>query len=346
MMPERAELARDFLVVDAPAPVVRLAPYVTRSEPVVENAPSARLPRGPVVVAIGAFDGFHVGHRALIERTVADARAQGMAAWAVTFDPDPDEVVAPAPAPRLLSVDDRLGVLAASGVDGVLVIPFTPELAALDHASFFEQVLFAVLDVRAIHVGSDFRLGARGASTVSVMQEWCAARGVAVYGHDLVFDGGSPVSATRIRARLAACDVAGTTRELGRRYLVRGHVEGGRGEGTGMGFPTANIAVDPARQMPGAGVYGGLALVDGTVWPAAINVGLPPTYRDLPGSAALEANLIGFSGDLYGRPIALAFDSFLRPSRTFASTDELIATVLGNIDAIRAALGDSGVVLA
>lgn len=314
MMPAQEELARDFLTAAPTAAVRTAAEAAERGE------------RPPAAIAIGVFDGLHVGHRDLIARTVADARARGCISCAVTFDPDPDAVLAREPARHLMTTADRIAALAASGVDEVVVVPFTRELAALDHARFFDEVLLPALDVRAVHVGSDFRLGAGGASTVSVMAAWCAERGIVVTGHDLVLDDGAAA-------------------ELGRRYLVRGQVTAGRGAGTEMGFPTANIACDPACQMPADGVYSALACVGGTVWPAAVNVGLPPTYRDDPASATLEANLIGFTGDLYHQPIALAFDAFLRPSRVFPSTDELIKTVLGNIETIRARFGETGVAI-
>ena len=142
----------------------------------------------PACVAIGAFDGVHRGHRHLLERCVADARARGVAAVAVTFDPDPDVVVSAAPAPKLLCCADRLRALSASGVDLVLVVPFTSALAALDHEAFFTRVLAPELDIRAVHVGSDFRLGAHGASTVEVIRAWGRDRGIEVLGHDLVLD--------------------------------------------------------------------------------------------------------------------------------------------------------------
>ena len=130
---------------------------------------------------------------------------------------------------------------------------------------------------------------------------------------------------------------------LGRPYMLRGVVAGGRHQGSDMGFPTANIQVPDGIQVPADGVYEGLVLVDDTVWPAAVNVGLPPTYADDAASAHLEANLIGYAGDLYGASVSLAFTRWLRPSRVFNSLDELIATVEGNIEDIRHNLGEQGV---
>ena len=330
MMPPVDELRRDLLVSGVQAPVWHLG----RTD---------SLELGNAVIAIGAFDGVHRGHLELLQRTQADARARRAHAYAVTFDPDPDVVVSPHPARHLMSVADRLRALAASGVDGVIVVPFTRELAALDHEQFFCDVLQPVCTIRAIHVGSDFRLGARGASDVAVMSAWGIERGINVYGHDLVLDGDAPVSATRIRSLIDAGALEQAAAELGRRYLVRGRITTGRGQGSALGFPTANVSFDTSLQLPAAGVYAGFACVEGTVWPAAINVGLPPTFEDRLGSAALEANLIGFTGDIYGDRIDLVFEERLRPSFKFDDVQDLIATVQRDIGHVREQYGCEGV---
>ena len=281
---------------------------------------------GSASIAIGVFDGVHRGHQELIEALVRDARAHGCKAVVVTFDPDPDVVVSSSPAQKLMTTADRL----------------TPEVAALDHIDFLSLVS-RVADIRSIRVGSDFRLGRGGASGVAEMRTWGAERGVDVYGHDLLCEGGEAICATRIRHELGQGHVELAAELLGRPYMVRGGVIRGRHEGSGMGFPTANLQVPGGIQVPADGVYEGLVLVDDTVWPAAVNVGLPPTYADDAASAHLEANLIGYAGDLYGASVSLAFTRWLRPSRVFDSLDELIATVEGNIEDIRHNLGEQGV---
>ena len=300
----------------------------------------------PCVVSIGAFDGFHEGHDTLIRALIADARERKLPAVAVTFDPDPDQVLPGVPAKRLLTVSDRLRALAGSGVDAVVVVPFTSGLAALDHAAFFTRVLGGVLSVRAVHVGEDFRLGRGGASTVPVITAWGEKHGMAVYGHKLVRDGGQPVSATRIRALLAQGLAREAARELGRGYAVPGTVEHGRGQGTGMGFPTANIRVDAALQLPGEGVYAGAVLAGGSAWPAAVNVGVPTLFADDARSARLEANLLGFSGNLYGEEVRVLFAERLRPTMAFPSVEALVAEVKRNIEQVRAVYGDKVVRLA
>ena len=268
-----------------------------------------------------------------------------MAAVAVTFDPDPDEVESAHPAPKLTSMDGRLRALTSIGVR-VAVVPFTRQLAALDHVAFFEGVLAPYLDIRAIHVGSDFRLGARGASTVPIIADWGTQKGIAVTGHDLILDGDAPITATRIRSLIARGDVDSARRLLGRRPMLRGQVGPGRGQGTGMGVPPANVEVPGYAQMPADGVYAGFAEVDGAVWPAAINAGVPPMFADSVKSARLEANLIGFSGDLYDKKVAIAFDRLLRPSHSFESVDALIEAVNRDIETVREQFGTSPVRIA
>lgn len=333
MMPSLLELHNAFgTYADAAAPVLRLDDIVQE-----------RRSLGRACIAIGAFDGVHLGHRALLGDTVADARARGARSYAVTFDPDPDCVLPGTPALKLMGSQERLRVLAHTGVDGVLVIPFTRELASLDYQAFFADVLGGVMDIASIYVGSDFRLGRQGLGTVDAITSWGRPRGIDVEPHELVMRCGQAVTATRIRAELAAGHVENARDLLGRPYAIHGTVAAGRGEGSDMGFPTANLVVPAGIQVPADGVYEGIALVGDTAYPAAVNVGLPPTYADNAASAHLEANLIGFSGDLYGRSMALAFTRFLRPSRVFDSLDELIATVEGNIHDVIDNLGDRGV---
>ena len=297
---------------------------------------------GAASIAIGVFDGVHRGHHELINAVVRDARARGCKAVVVTFDPDPDVVVSSSPAQKLMTTADRLHALALTEVDAVVAVPFTPAVASLDHEGFL-KLLSRVVDIRSIRVGSDFRLGRGGASGVAEIQTWGSEHGVDVYGHELLCVDGQTICATRIRQELRQGHVELAAELLGRPYMLRGIVAGGRHQGSDMGFPTANIQVPEGIQVPADGVYEGLVLVDDTVWPAAVNVGLPPTYADDAASAHLEANLIGYAGDLYGASVSLAFTRWLRPSRVFDSLDELIATVEGNIDDIRHNLGEQGV---
>ena len=176
---------------------------------------------GAASIAIGVFDGVHRGHQELIAALVRDARAHGCKAVVVTFDPDPDVVVSPSPAQKLMTTADRLHAVAQTGVDAVVAVPFTPEVAALDHAGFL-ALLSRVVDIRSIRVGSDFRLGRGGASGVAEMRSWGSERGVDVYGHDLLCEGGEAICATRIRHELGQGHVELAAELLGRSYMLRG----------------------------------------------------------------------------------------------------------------------------
>lgn len=299
---------------------------------------------GEAVCTIGAFDGVHRAHRFLFASTVADAMRRRARSVIVTFDPDPDELFCPRDKVRkLLDNEDRVRLLSGFGADCVLVVPFTRELAARSPESFLKDVLGSFCEVKAIHVGSNFHLGAGNAGTVEVLRAIGARDGFDVLGHSLQCSDATPVSATRIRNLIAAGSVEEAADLLCRPHFLRGAVVHGRHQGSAFGFPTANVQVDYPYVMPAEGVYAGFVAVGETAWPAAINVGVPRTFAALPGCAYLEANLLGFSGDIYDQPVSVAFTRFLRPQRTFASREELVSTVLGNIEQVRSDLGDEGI---
>ncbi len=300
---------------------------------------------GPVVAAIGAFDGVHRGHRELLARAREDARRRGLPLVAVTFDPDPSAVLGESAQPALLSRDDRLRMVWSVGLDGLLVCDFTPETAALDYREFMVG-LQGVTDLASIHVGEDFCLGARGLGTVGRLSAWGAQEGVDVFGHRLLALDGSPVSATRIRRDLERGDVQEARRLLARYHFSHGTVVHGRGEGASFGFPTANVACPAGSVAPASGVYGGYAVVNGLAWPAAVNAGFPPTFAAKGPEAAgpfLECALVGFSGDLYGADVDVVLTDELRPSRKFTDVGDLRSVVLGNIEQVRRRLGDEAV---
>lgn len=306
----------------------------------------ANRPVTPCCCAIGAFDGVHAGHRALIAAASSDARARGVACAVVTFDPDPARVLAPGrTGVELLSIPDRLAMLASTGVDALVVIPFTPELAALDYRAFLDDVLIRRLGVVAAHVGTNFRMGRDGAGDVAALADHGRAGGVDVVAHDLALASGEPVSATRVRGLLAAGDVIRAADLLGRDHFVRGSVVHGRGEGTGFGFPTANVVFDDVTCLPAEGVYAGYVAHDAQAWPAAINVGTPRSFAGTTGAPMLEANLLGFSGSLYDERVAVSFVTRLRGQQRFNSFDELERTVLGNVQWVREHVGERAVPL-
>lgn len=289
-------------------------------------------PLGPCVVALGVFDGVHVGHQALVRDAVALARSRGVRCVVLTFDRDPDQVVSPATAmPQLLDLEDKVSLLAKQGADVVLVVPFTARLAAMPPLVFLDEVLLKTMTPVAVAVGRDFRFGHRAEGDVGVLSRYGAANGFVVLAHDLVGDEQGPVSSTRIRRLVEAGDVGHAALLLGRPHRVRGLVVRGRGEGAELDAPTANLSTAPFAALPSHGVYAGRVELDGEVYPAAISVGPPPTFPDA--DVEIEAHLIGFRGDLYGRVLTIELLEYLRPQRRFDDSAELAAAIREDIDA-------------
>ena len=282
--------------------------------------------------AFGVFDGLHVGHRFLIgkavETTPSDARSV-----AITFDVDPDEVFHPERLKKLMRNADRIDELARSGVDDVVVLPFTPELFSLTPHEFLATAFSAGVPSH-LHVGENFRFGAKAAGTVADLQEWGKRTGCQIHSHHLVSADGAPVTATRIRKLLLACELDEANRLLGHPYALRETVRRGRGEGTGFGFATANLLVKPHDRVLGEGVYAAYATLAGTRFKAAVSVGVSPTF-EATSTANMEVHILDFEGDLVDRPIWVEFVKHLRPMRKFDSTEELIACVTADIQWVR-----------
>ncbi|HEY5540237.1 MAG TPA: riboflavin biosynthesis protein RibF [Coriobacteriia bacterium] len=289
-------------------------------------------PLGSAVVAIGVFDGVHVGHQALLRHTVADAAARGAHSVAVTFDRDPDQVVSPeTAAPQLLTLADKLAAMSRCGVDAILVVPFTSQLAELTPESFLDSVLLAALAPVAVHVGSDFRFGKMATGDVSTLQRVGALRGFDVVPHHLITADGEAITSTRIRGLVAAGKIADATRLLGGHPCVAGTVHRGRGEGAGLGYPTANVVPVEFAALPGDGVYAGRAtLADASSWAAAISVGTPPMFPEA--KDHLEAHLIDFAGDLYDQTITLEFWERLRDLQGYRTLDALKSAIAADVD--------------
>ena len=283
--------------------------------------------------AFGVFDGLHLGHRYLLDSAIATNDAPEGRSMAITFDIDPDEVFHPDRLKKLMRNADRIDALCASGVDDVLVLPFTSELSTLNPQEFLAKT-FSCGAPAHLHVGIDFRFGARAAGTVQTLEEWGSEADCMIHAHDLVSADGKPITATRIRTLLLNCDVREAARLLGRPYALRETVQRGRGEGTGFGFATANLQVKPHDRVLGEGVYAAYATVDGTRCKAAVSVGVSPTF-EATSVANMEVHILDFDGDLVDRPITVEFVEHLRAMKKFDSTEELIATVTADIQWVR-----------
>lgn len=288
-------------------------------------------PLGPAVITIGVFDGVHRGHRELIRATRKDALRRGVLSAIITFDTDPERVVAPERAtPRLLDDESRITLLRETGADAVLVVPFDEHVRGCAPERFLDEMVARAFDPKAIHVGAGFRFGARGSGDTDTLYVWAARHDVDVTVHPLVIADGEAVTSTRIRSLVAAGDVRAAFELLDRAHALHGTVHEGRGHGRLLGFPTANLAVDPGAALPATGVYAGRAVLsDGTSWPAAIVVGRPPTFPEA--TDALEVHLIGFSGDLVGRQLTVEFVERLREQRAFTSMHALQEAIAADV---------------
>ena len=274
---------------------------------------------GPRAVAIGTFDGVHLGHRAV----VAAAVESGLPVAAVTFDPHPRSVLGAEPVPLLCSLERRLELLGELGVAEALVVPFDRELAALEPGAFAERYL-APLGATVVAAGADFRFGRGRAGDLELLRS---------LGYDVrpvpLVEG---VSSSRARELVAAGEVVDAARLLGRPVEVEGTVVSGDARGAGLGFPTANLEPPAGVLVPRLGIYAGAAL--GTR--AAVSVGTNPTYEV--GELRVEAFLLDFEGDLYGRRLVVELWRRLRDEAAFDSEEALVAQIAQDVAETRAAV--------
>lgn len=309
---------------------------------------SDRLPEAVSVAStIGVFDGVHIGHQAVFRQVREVAERLEVASAVVTFDTHPAHVVRPESAPRLLTTLERkLELIEAEGIDYAFVVHFDEERAATHPEVFVEQVFVDALHARAIVVGEDFHFGKGRSGNVDGLREIGEEWGFEVHALDLIRhreDAREPVSSTKIRRALAGGDVVRAAEMLGRPYTVRGIVEHGDRRGSGIGFPTANLPVPKVMAWPADAVYAGWCTrANGEQHPCAINIGRRPTFYEHTEQSLLEAHLIDFDGDLYGEQIDVSFVAFLRSERKFDGIEQLRAQLTTDIDDARTLLGGGG----
>jgi len=277
---------------------------------------------GALHLALGVFDGVHLGHRAVVDAAVAGARESGGVAGVVTFEPHPIQVLAPGKAPRriLASLEHKERLLEALGVSVVVVLPFTAEFARREAREFAEELFGCAPDLRQVTVGEDWKFGHdRGGSAV-FLREWGKDAGVQVDAVAPVMMEGERISSTRIRQAIRDGNLAAAAAMLGREFSVYGVVAHGRQLGAKIGTPTANIEVGD-EQLPPDGVYVVQAEVGGVLRKGVGNLGMRPTVgaeRRL-----LEVHLFDFAGDLYGQEMEVWFGAYLRGEEKFESVEAL-----------------------
>ena len=295
---------------------------------------------GPSAVTIGKFDGVHQGHRAVIGRLRQVAEAHGLRSVVVTFDRNPLAVLAPDRCPEaLMSLRQKLGLLATTGLDATLVLPFDHDLAALAPDEFVQRVLVDTLDARSVLVGSDFRFGARGAGDVTMLERLGREHGFSVEIIDDVRpEGERRASSTWARELLAAGEVRQASELLGHAPTVSGIVVHGAARGRELGFPTANLSPDSEGLIPADGVYAGWLTDAGTRYPAAISVGNNPTFEGVP-RKQVEAYVLDRELDLYDRMVEVEFVERIRGMVAFDSIEALIERMHVDVDVARELLG-------
>jgi len=299
---------------------------------VVKAAPGGR------VVALGVFDGVHLGHQAILREAAGMAGEVGASSTVVTFDPHPDTVLRPRSAPRILtSLERKAELLAGLGIDELVVVKFDRGFSMLSPEAFCRLVLSTRLGARSVFVGENFRFGHLGEGTAERLREYGAEHGFLVRPVSLVDQGGRPVSSTRIREELRAGHVEQAARLLGRPHRVEGEVVRGAGRGRTLDAPTANLAIPVGVALPRLGVYATRSIIDReVVQPSVTSVGTNPTfYKDR--KVRVETLLLDYSGELYGSHIAVDFLERIRAQRTFTDAGSLAAHIQKDIIAARKA---------
>jgi len=297
-------------------------------------------PRGlpPAAVTIGNFDGVHRGHRAMLARVIEVARARGLVATVLTFEPHPRELFAPASAPtRLTSLREKLELLAAHGVDHVHVQRFSREFAALAPEAFVERALVRLLATRWILVGEDFRYGAKRAGDFASLAASAGRHGFELEAMPTVTNGGTRVSSSAVRDALARGELKRAAELLGRPYSISGRVVHGKKLGRALGFATANVQLKHNRP-PLGGIFAvRVAGVDAAPRDGVASLGVRPTVH-ADGRPVLEVHLFDFADDLYGRHLRVEFLAKIRDEERYPDLDTLKAQIARDCDAARALL--------
>src|SRR5471030_606679 len=286
-----------------------------------DDAYRTRRAKHGLVLAVGFFDGFHRGHRAIVD-TVLQLRKPGERAGVLTFREHPSAFLRPADTPPLITtLEERINLLARAGIDEAFVLPFDASIASLGPDAFLDEMLTGAIGARAMVVGANFRFGAKRAGDVAYARAHLAERGFACVVVPNTLDEGERVSSTRVRKAIADGDLETADRLLGESFSVRGRVILGFGRGHDLGFPTANIDVPRGKMLPPDGVYGIVGRYEGRDYRGLVSIGTNPTFDG--GVRTVEAWLLDFHASIYGEELALRDFRFIRAQQRFDTIDAL-----------------------
>jgi riboflavin kinase/FMN adenylyltransferase len=287
----------------------------------------------PAVLTMGKFDGLHLGHQQLIDTAVDRARSLGFLSAVLTWEPHPNVVLRPdQPLQLLTSLEEKIALIAGRSPDMLIIAPFTAETKATSAEAYMRQ-LRAGLPLRELWVGEGFAMGRGRAGDVPSLMAIGTELGFAVGALAKLQVGGVSVSSSRVRELLAEGAVSAATALLGRPFGLRGLVVQGDQRGRTIGFPTANLQIDPSHVLPADGVYACRVWLDGVSLPTVTNVGVRPTFDGM--RRTVEAHLLDWSGDLYGRWLGLEFLQRLRGEQKFSGIQALVAQIRQDADAAR-----------
>lgn len=287
------------------------------------------------VIALGFFDGVHIGHGALLRRVIQRAGELGAVPSALTFDTHPENLILGAGAPLLTGPEERAALMREMyGIRDVLIIPFDNDMMHLEWRSFVTDLLIARYNAVHLVVGHDFRFGYRGEGTSQRLQQLCSEMEIGCDVIPAVPLDGITVSSSYIRTLIAQGNVERAGRFLGHPHTLTDQVRHGKNLGTRLGFPTLNLQIPSGHVIPAFGVYATTVCIDGVKYSAATNVGVRPTV-DENGQITVEASLLDFDGDLYGKTVRVEFCRYLRPEQKFDTLDALRVQVLKDITEVR-----------
>ncbi len=288
-----------------------------------------------VCLAIGFFDGVHLGHQQIIRQTIADAQQHEAVALAVTFDRHPNTVVAPTRIPPLIySLSQKLRTISSLGVDTLLLLHFDKSFSEQTGEQFIRSLARDLGKIQSLCVGANFVFGFKRSGDVALLKRLGAELRFTVHGMASLALDGRAVSSTRIREAIRAGELDAASQMLGRAYSVAGRVVAGEKVGRQLGFPTANIEVE-GLALPPTGVYAVRAQTGGKIYRAALNIGYRPTVRQKDPELRVEAHLLEFEGDLYGEEIELSFVEKLRDEKKFSSALELQQQIARDVEGVR-----------